>query len=153
MIIVMEPNAHKSDITRVKEVLERKGFKVIINEGEVMTIVAAIGNKELVDIDKIASLNGVRDVKAIQEPYKLASREYKVEDSIVKFENGVKIGGLNRPVLMVGPCSVESDIDGLLEVAYAAKEMGVQFLRGGAFKPRTSPYDFQGLKEKALLQL
>lgn len=150
MIIVMEPKATENEIQRVVTSLESKGFKIILNKGEVMTVIAAIGDKRLVDPASIASLEGVRDVKLVQEPYKLASREGKAEDTIIEFPNGIKIGGLEKPVLMVGPCSVEKDIDGLLRVAEAAKEMGVHFLRGGAFKPRTSPYEFQGLEEKAL---
>ena len=118
-----------------------------------MTVIAAIGDKRLVDPASIASYEGVRDVKLVQEPYKLASREGKAEDTIIEFPNGVKIGGLEKPVLMVGPCSVEKDFDGLLRVAEAAMEMGVHFLRGGAFKPRTSPYEFQGLEEQALKYL
>ena len=150
MIIVMEPKATEAEIQRVVTSLEAKGFKIILNHGEVMTVIAAIGDKRLVDPASIASYEGVRDVKLVQEPYKLASREGKEEDTIIEFPNGIKIGGLEKPVLMVGPCSVEKDFDGLLKVAEAAKEMGVPFLRGGAFKPRTSPYEFQGLEEKAL---
>ena len=150
MIIVMEPKATEEEIQRVVTSLEAKGFKIILNHGEVMTVIAAIGDKRLVDPASIASYEGVRDVKLVQEPYKLASREGKEDDTIIEFPNGVKIGGLEKPVLMVGPCSVEKDFDGLLKVAEAAKEMGVHFLRGGAFKPRTSPYEFQGLEEKAL---
>ena len=153
MIIVMEPKATEEEIQRVVTSMEAKGFKIILNKGDVMTVIAAIGDKRLVDPASIASLEGVRDVKLVQEPYKLASREGKEEDTIIEFPNGVKIGGLEKPVLMVGPCSVEKDIDGLLQVAYAAKEMGVHFLRGGAFKPRTSPYEFQGLEEQALKYL
>ena len=153
MIIVMEPKATEAEIQRVVTSLESKGFKIILNHGDVMTVIAAIGDKRLVDPASIASYEGVRDVKLVQEPYKLASREGKEEDTVIEFDNGIKIGGLEKPVLMVGPCSVEKDIDGLLEVAYAAKEMGVPFLRGGAFKPRTSPYEFQGLEEQALKYL
>ena len=153
MIIVMEPKATEEEIQRVVTSMEAKGFKIILNKCDVMTVIAAIGDKRLVDPASIASLEGVRDVKLVQEPYKLASREGKEEDTVIEFDNGVKIGGLEKPVLMVGPCSVEKDIDGLLEVAYAAKEMGVPFLRGGAFKPRTSPYEFQGLEEQALKYL
>ena len=153
MIIVMEPKATEEEIQRVVTSMEAKGFKIILNKGDVMTVIAAIGDKRLVDPASIASLEGVRDVKLVQEPYKLASREGKEEDTVIEFSNGVKIGGLEKPVLMVGPCSVEKDIDGLLQVAYAAKEMGVHFLRGGAFKPRTSPYEFQGLEEQALKYL
>ena len=150
MIIVMEPKATKEQINAVKNNLETKGFKIIVNEGDVMTVLAAIGDKRLVDPASIASFDGVREVKLIQEPYKLASREGKEEDTVIEFPNGVKVGGLERPVMMVGPCSVEKDFEGLLKVAQAAKEMGCQFLRGGAFKPRTSPYEFQGLEGKAL---
>ncbi len=153
MIIVMEPKATEEDIARVKKNLESKGFKIILNKGDVMTVIAAIGDKRLVDPSSFYSFCGVREVKLIQEPYKLASREGKEHDSVIEFSNGVKIGGKERPVLMVGPCSVEEDFDGLLAVAEAAKEMGCQFLRGGAFKPRTSPYDFQGLEEKGLQYL
>ena len=150
MIIVMEPKATKEEINVVKNNLEKKGFKIVLNHGDVMTVIAAIGDKRLVDPASIASFEGVRSVKLIQEPYKLASREGKEEDTVIEFPNGVKIGGLERPVMMVGPCSVEKDFNGLLRVAVAAREMGCQFLRGGAFKPRTSPYEFQGLEEKAL---
>lgn len=150
MIIVMEPKASQNNINSVVRVLENKGFKIKLNHGDIMTVIAAIGDKRLFDPNSLLSYEGVRDVKSIQEPYKLASREGKSEDTVIEFSNGVKIGGTNRPVMMVGPCSVEKDIDGLIAVAIAAKEMGCQFLRGGAFKPRTSPYDFEGLEEKAL---
>ncbi|MBQ7450682.1 3-deoxy-7-phosphoheptulonate synthase [bacterium] len=153
MIIIMEPKATEAEIQKVVTSMEAKGFKIILNKGDVMTVIAAIGDKRMVDPASIASLEGVRDVKLVQEPYKLASREGQEEDTVIEFPNGVKIGGLEKPVLMVGPCSVEKDIDGLLQVAYAAKEMGVPFLRGGAFKPRTSPYEFQGLEEQALKYL
>lgn len=149
----MEPKATEAEIQRVVKTMESKGFKIVLNQGDVMTVIAAIGDKRLVEPEAIGSLEGVREVKLIQEPYKLASREGKSEDTVITFSNGVKIGGLNKPVMMVGPCSVEKDFNGLLEVALAAKEMGCQFLRGGAFKPRTSPYEFQGLEEKALVYL
>ncbi len=150
MIIIMEPKATEEQIQVVVRNLNNKDFKTILNRGDVMTVIAAIGDKRLIDPGSIASFEGVRSVKLIQEPYKLASREVKTEDTVIEFSNGVKIGGLEKPVMMVGPCCVEEDINGLLKVAEAAKEMGCQFLRGGAFKPRTSPYDFEGLEEKAL---
>jgi len=153
MIIVMEPGTSEDNIQRVVKTLERHEFKVVLNRGEVMTVIAAIGDKRMFDPNSLCSLEGVREVKIIQEPYKLASREGKNEDTVIKFSNGVKVGGLERPIFIAGPCSVEQDYQGLLDVAFAAKEMGCQFLRGGAFKPRTSPYDFQGLEEKALVYL
>lgn len=149
----MEPGTSEDNIQRVVRTLERHEFKVVLNRGEVMTVIAAIGDKRLFDPHALGSLEGVREVKIIQEPYKLASREGQQEDTVVRFDNGVKVGGLERPVVIAGPCSVEQEYQGLLDVAYAAKEMGCQFLRGGAFKPRTSPYDFQGLEEKALIYL
>ncbi len=153
MIIIMEPGATKEQIDKVVEHLESLDFKININYGEVLTVIAAIGNKRLVQPHSLMSFDGVREIKSIQEPFKLASRESQKEDTIIEFSNGVKIGGKNRPVVIAGPCSVEENIDGLLEVAHAAKEMGAKFLRGGAFKPRTSPYDFQGLEEKGLKYL
>ena len=148
MIIVMEHNATIEQLNRVVKYVEDRGLKTQVNNGELLNVVAVIGDKTKLNAENIAAIDGVREVKQIQEEYKLVSRVAHPEDTVIKFPNGVKIGGLERPVLMVGPCSVEKDFDGLLKVAVAAKEMGCQFLRGGAFKPRTSPYDFQGLEQK-----
>ena len=150
MIVVMEPNATDKEVEKVVQYLEKHGFRVNINYGDVLKVIAAIGDKRILSPQIIAGFDGVKTVKAIQEPYKLASRTAHPEDTIIKFSNGVKIGGKEKPVLMVGPCSVEKDIESILEIARAAKEMGCEFLRGGAFKPRTSPYDFQGLEERGL---
>lgn len=150
MIIIMEPWASKEQIQTVQKALENKGFNTVLNHGDVMTVIAAIGDKRLINPHSFQSYEGVRSVKLIQEPYKLASREGRIGDTVIEFENGVKIGGLEKPVIIAGPCSVEDDLDGLLKTAETVKEMGCHFLRGGAFKPRTSPYDFQGLEEKAL---
>ena len=153
MIIVMEHNATAEQLNRVIKYIEDRGLKTQVNNGTQLNVVAVIGDKSGLNAENIAALEGVREIKKIQEAYKLVSRESHPEDTIITFPNGVKIGGLERPVLMVGPCSVEKDYEGLLKVAIAAKEMGCQFLRGGAFKPRTSPYDFQGLEEKGLQYL
>ncbi|MCR4881230.1 MAG: 3-deoxy-7-phosphoheptulonate synthase [bacterium] len=150
MIIIMEPGATNEQIEKVVKKLQDNGFRINMNHGDVLTVIAAIGDKRLVQPHSIASLDGVREVKLIQEPYKLASRESKKEDTVIEFSNGVKIGGNNKPVIMAGPCSVEADYTGLLDVARAVKAAGGEILRGGAFKPRTSPYDFQGLEEKGL---
>ncbi len=150
MIVVMEPKATEEQIGQVVDYIQSKGLRVNINRGEHLTVVAVLGDKTKVNSTSINTFEGVREVKVIQEPYKLVSRSTKEEDTVIEFKNGVKIGGLERPVLMAGPCSVEKDYNGLLKVAQAAREMGCQFLRGGAFKPRTSPYDFQGLEEKGL---
>ena len=150
MIVVMEPKASENQIQKVVDYIQSKGLRVNINRGEHLTVVAVLGDKTKINTTSISAFEGVRELKVIQEPYKLVSRSTKEEDTIIEFKNGVKIGGKERPVLMVGPCSVEKDYEGLLNVAKAAREMGCQFLRGGAFKPRTSPYDFQGLEEKGL---
>lgn len=150
MIIVMEPKASQAQIQNCVKYLEKHGFKINLNRGDVLTVIAAIGDKRLIDPHIVGSFDGVREVKLIQEPFKLAARESQEHDTVIEFPNGVKIGGKERPVIMAGPCSVEKDFDGLLKVAQAVKEMGCQFLRGGAFKPRTSPYDFAGLEERGL---
>lgn len=153
MIIIMEREATAENIQAVTSLLKEHGFKVIVHEGDVHTVIDALGDKTTLSPGRIDAMDGVKKIKFIREPFRLASRDRKSEDTVIQFENGVKIGGANRPVFMVGPCSVEDDYDGLLQVALAAKELGCQFLRGGAFKPRTSPYDFDGLGEKALKYL
>ncbi len=150
MIIIMERGASAENIKNVVDMLKEHGFQVIEHEGDVHTVIDALGDKTTLSPNRIEAMDGVKQVKLIREPFRLASRDCKEEDTVIEFENGVKIGGANRPVFMVGPCSVEDDYEGLRQVAIAAKEMGCQFLRGGAFKPRTSPYDFDGLGEKAL---
>lgn len=149
MIIIMEPKATEAQAQKVIDLLKESGFDIRYKKGEIYTVIDAIGDKTTLTPDRLYALDGVKEVKIIREPFRLASRDRKPEDTVIEFSNGVKIGGNNKPVAMVGPCSIE-DFDGLLEVATAAKEMGCEFLRGGAFKPRTSPYDFQGYGEKAL---
>lgn len=153
MIIIMEPSATSENIQAVTDLLKEHGFRVIVHEGDVHTVIDALGDKTTLSPGRIDAMEGVKKVKLIREPFRLASRDRKTEDTVIEFSNGVKIGGANRPVSIVGPCSVEDNYEGLLQVALAAKEMGCQFLRGGAFKPRTSPYDFDGLGEKALKYL
>lgn len=150
MIIIMERGATKVQIQKVIDLLKDNGFDIRLNQGKVHTVIDAIGDKTSVTPGRVSALDGVKEVKVIREPFRLASRDRKPEDTVIEFSNGVKIGGNNKPVAMVGPCSVEDDYEGLLKVALAAKEMGCEFLRGGAFKPRTSPYDFDGYGEKAL---
>lgn len=150
MIIIMERNSTDAQVQKVITFLKENGFEIRFNQGQVHTVIDAIGDKTTVTPGRISGFDGVKEVKIIREPFRLASRDRKNDDTIIEFENGVKIGGGNKPVSMVGPCSIEDDFEGLLKVAYAAKEMGCEFLRGGAFKPRTSPYDFQGYGEKAL---
>jgi len=149
MIIIMEPRATQEQAQKVIDILKENGFDIRYKQGEIYTVIDAIGDKTTITPDRLSALDGVKEVKIIREPFRLASRDRKSDDTVIEFSNGVKIGGGNKPVTIAGPCSIE-DYDGLLEVAKCAKEMGCQFLRGGAFKPRTSPYDFQGYGEKAL---
>lgn len=153
MIIVMQPNANKAQIDDVIQHVEDLGFRVIINEGAVMTVIAAIGDKRLVDEHQLEALDGVKEIVSITEPYKMASRQVQPHDTVITFSNGVKIGGDNPPVVMAGPCSIEANPEILEKTAAAVKAGGAQFIRGGAFKPRTSPYDFQGLEEDGLKQM
>ena len=153
MIIIMETGARSEQTQRVINFLENNGFKVRYNIGEIHTVIDALGDKTTITPDRIAGFEGVKEVKIIREPFRLASRDRKTEDTVIEFKNGVKIGGNNKPVIIAGPCSVEGNYDALLEIATAVKEAGGKFLRGGAFKPRTSPYDFQGYEEKALKYL
>jgi 3-deoxy-7-phosphoheptulonate synthase len=153
MIIVMDPNATPEDIEAVDKRLQSFGFRTIPNEGETMTVIAAIGDNHLAQPENLASMKGIKQILPIQEPYKFASRETHPKDTVVTFPNGVKIGGNNPFAIMAGPCSVEEDAENLLKVAQSVKDAGATFLRGGAYKPRTSPYDFQGLEEAGLVLL
>lgn len=153
MIIVMEPRASQEKINRVVEVLTEHGFKYLVNQGEIYTTIDAFGDKTTLTSDRLNALDGVKEVKIIREPFRLASRDRKSHDTIIEFPNGVKVGGKYEPVMIVGPCSVEKDYESLQKVARSAVQNRCQFLRGGAFKPRTSPYDFQGYEEEALKNL
>ena len=122
MIIVMEHNATQEQLDRVTKYIEDRGMKTYIHRGDMLNVIGVLGNEITLNPENIAVLDGVSAVKKVQEPYKLVSRISHPEDTVIKFPNGVKIGGLEKPVLMVGPCSVEKDFDGLLQVAMAAKE-------------------------------
>ncbi len=153
MIIVMNADATDKQIKTVDSRLQELGFKTILNQGDVMTVIAAIGDKRLIETESLESMDGVKQILPIREPYKMASRETHPHDTVITFDNGVKIGGNHNFAVMAGPCSIEENPDHLLRIAEVVKQSGAQFLRGGAFKPRTSPYDFQGLEEEGLRQL
>lgn len=150
MIIVMSPNATKENLEKVVKKVEAAGLRTHISEGEEVTIVGVIGDKKKIANLEMNMMDGVEKTVRITEKYKLVSRHFHPEDTIVDVD-GVKVGG-QQIVVMAGPCSVES-IEQLREAAQAVKAGGAQFLRGGAFKPRTSPYDFQGLAEDGLKML
>ena len=150
MIIVMKPDATKENIQKVEERLQQVGLKAHLSTGEDCTIIGVIGDRKKIATLEVSMLEGVEKTVRITEKYKLVSRHFHPEDTIVDVD-GVKIGG-KEVVVMAGPCSVES-IEQLREAAKAVKAGGAKFLRGGAFKPRTSPYDFQGLAEEGLKML
>lgn len=147
MIIAIKHNADKKQIDNLLSWVDSMGLKTDVSIGEHSTIIGLVGDTTKIDIDLIRSLEIVEDVKRIQEPFKKANRKFHPEDTIVDVD-GHKFGGGFFPVI-AGPCSVES-YEQVLYIAKEIKKSGATILRGGAFKPRTSPYAFQGLGEKGL---
>ncbi len=147
MVIILENNATEKQIDNVVKHLEDYGFQVHKSEGVQRTILGAIGVKPDFDVRKIKILEGVADVYRVTAPYKLASRSFKEDNTIIDI-NGYKIGN-NHITMMVGPCSVENE-EQIFTLAKVVAESGAKILRGGAFKPRSSPYSFQGLGEEGL---
>lgn len=150
MVIIMNTDASKQEIQAVIDRVHNIGLKTQVVEGESKTIVGVIGDKRLMATLAVDAMDGVEQSVAISKSYKLASREFCPADSVVDVD-GVKIGGGNI-VVMAGPCAVESR-EQLFEAAQIVKAAGAQFLRGGAYKPRTSPYSFQGLECEGLKYL
>lgn len=150
MIVVLKPGLTQEEIHKVVERIEGLGLRAHISEGKERTIVGAIGDERLLADQTLESFPGVEKVLPILKPYKLVSREFQRSNTVIEV-NGRRIGE-KRIHIMAGPCSVESR-DQVLEAAVAVKEAGATFLRGGAFKPRTSPYTFQGLGEEGLSYL
>ena len=147
MIVVMKAGAGKREVSQVIEQIEQLGLRSHVIEGTELTVVAALGEKRDGAKQALETLEGVEKVVPILAPYKMASTEVKKEPTIVAAQN-LKVGGGHLGVI-AGPCSVESR-EQILEIAHIVKETGANGLRGGAFKPRTSPYSFQGMKEKGL---
>ena len=143
MIIVVKNSHEEKQFNNLIDWIKELGLDVHISHGQNTTVLGLVGDTSRVDIDLISSLDIVDKVQRVQEPYKNANRKFHPEDTEVEV-GGHKIGGLNFQVI-AGPCSVESESQ-IIEVANAVKEAGATMLRGGAFKPRTSPYAFQGLK-------
>ena len=147
MIIVMKPESTEEQLNMVINKLTKVGLKVHLSEGASRKIIGVIGDKRFIAQMPIEAMDGVEKMVSVTVDYKLVSREFKQEDTIIDVD-GVQIGGKNL-VVMAGPCAVES-LEQLLLSAEIVKNAGAQFLRGGAYKPRTSPYAFQGLEEKGL---
>jgi 3-deoxy-7-phosphoheptulonate synthase len=151
MVIIMKSGASASEIADVVKHIETIGLRAHLSQGEERTIIGMVGDERPYDPGQLELMSGVERVVPILRPYKLASRDFKKEDTIIQLRlNGhaIKIGG-NAICMMAGPCAVESR-EQILESARIVKEAGASILRGGAFKPRTSPYSFQGHGEQAL---
>ena len=148
MVIILRDNPAQKQIDSLVSWLKEKNLDVHIVKGAEQTIIGLIGDTSKIDIDSIKTMDIVEDVKRIQEPYKNVNRKFHPDDTVVDIAPGIKIGGGAFQV-MAGPCSVEEE-DQVLAIAKAVKAAGACILRGGAFKPRTSPYAFQGLGAQGL---
>ena len=147
MIVVMARNTSKEDLETIQQRIEARGLKAQINVGLERTVIGVMGSIPPDFKDEVELLNGVTEVVMISKPYKLASREFHPSDTVIKVGNA-EIGG-PAPVIMAGPCSVE-DEEQMVSTAKSVKAAGATVLRGGAFKPRTSPYSFRGMGEDGL---
>jgi 3-deoxy-7-phosphoheptulonate synthase len=151
MLIVMQHNATPEEIDRVVRTIEQMGYQARPMPGKQRTAVGLVGNDGKVDSSRLSALSGVLEIIHVTQPYKQVSREWKPESTVVRLPGGLTVGG-EEVVVMAGPCSVESEAQ-ILAAAHAVRDAGAVVLRGGAFKPRTSPYSFQGLGKKGLLLL
>lgn len=147
MIILLKRNADKQQVDSLAKRMTQLNLQIHMSEGSSETIMGLVGDTSAVDIDSLMALDIVEDVKRIQEPYKNANRKFHPMDTVVEVGNA-RIGGGNF-AFIAGPCSVESE-EQICEVAMKVKNSGAAILRGGAFKPRTSPYAFQGMREKGI---
>ena len=148
MVVILKDKTSQSDVIEMIEYLDAFNVSVSVTEGEHTTILGLIGDTASLEEDDIRGFDFVEDIKRIQEPYKAANKKFHPEPTIVDLGEGIKIGGGNFQVI-AGPCSVESE-EQIVEVAKAVKASGATLLRGGAFKPRTSPYAFQGLRAEGI---
>jgi 3-deoxy-7-phosphoheptulonate synthase len=148
MIAVLRHNTTTEQRNRLISWLEGQGLNVHISEGQDYTVLGIVGDTTKLDMDLLGSLDMVESVKRVSEPFKKCNRKFHPDDTVIEVGNGVKIGG-GHFAIIAGPCSVETH-DQIIGVAEAVKASGANILRGGAFKPRTSPYDFQGLRAEGL---
>ena len=147
MVTVLKPGVTEEQIENLCRWFRSRGLDVHVSKGKYQTIIGLIGDTKQIDTELLESLDIVEAVKRISEPFKNANRKFHPDDTIVEIGD-VRIGGGNFAII-AGPCSVESP-EQIIEVARKVKEAGASILRGGAFKPRTSPYDFQGLKAEGI---
>ncbi|MBR2614277.1 MAG: 3-deoxy-7-phosphoheptulonate synthase [Clostridia bacterium] len=147
MIIVIKKDSPEKQVNNLISWIESQGLRVHISEGEFNSVLGLIGDTNKLDADLISGLDIVEGIKKVSDPFKKANRKFHPEDMVIDV-SGVKIGGGNFAII-AGPCSVESE-EQIIEIAKSVKKSGATLLRGGAFKPRTSPYDFQGLKAEGI---
>ncbi len=148
MIIVFKKGAAQQDVDNLINRIEKLGLKAMVSKGTERTIVGVIGPEDIIRLHPLEVFPGVDKVMTVLPPYKLVSREFRKENTVVKIKEGVEIGA-KKIAVIAGPCSIETKSQ-LQQIAKSVKEAGAVILRGGAFKPRTSPYDFQGLGEEGL---
>jgi 3-deoxy-7-phosphoheptulonate synthase len=148
MIIVLKPHPTPEQIQHVLDRIEELGFVPHLSQGVARTLIGVIGDEDKLRAEPLQAIDGVESVVPILKPYKLASREFHAEPSVFDVGGGIKIGGGHLAVI-AGPCAIESE-ERLFEIARLVRDAGANILRGGAFKPRTSPYSFQGLGEDGL---
>ena len=148
MIIILKKDATQKQVDHILEKVKGLGLNPVISQGVERTVIGVIGNESKLRVQPLEAYPGVESVMPIQTPYKMVSREFSKQDTVIDLGRGVKIGG-KKIVVMAGPCTVETK-DRLVKIAKAVQASGASVLRGGAFKPRTSPYDFQGLGEQGL---
>lgn len=148
MIIVLKPDVTKQQIAHVEAKIRELGLKPMLSAGKERTIIGVIGEEDKARLQPFEAYPGVESVVQIQKPYKFVSKEFKKEPSVIKIAPGVEVGG-EKFIVMAGPCTVENK-ERLINIAKLVKKSGAKVLRGGAFKPRTSPYSFQGLKDKGM---
>lgn len=151
MIITLKSDATKAQVDAILKKIKDLGFTPHTTHGKDITVIGVIGHNAILHKEKFEAMEGVEAVAPISKPYKLVSREFKRDATLIELPNGTQIGG-SEVVVMAGPCSVDTK-ERLLQTAEAVKAAGARVLRGGAFKPRTSPYAFQGLGEKGLRYL
>lgn len=149
MLIVMHHSATEKDIELVKKTIEKMGYKPVAIPGAERTAIGVIGNQGWVDDTPFRGLKGILEIIHVTKPYKLVSRDFHPQDTVIKIGQDLKVGGKNPFLVIAGPCAIESR-DQIFKTAKFLKDLGVKVLRGGAYKPRTSPHSFQGLREKGL---
>jgi 3-deoxy-7-phosphoheptulonate synthase len=149
MLIVMHQNATKASLKKITDTITSMGFKPVVMPGAQRTAVGVLGNQGPVDDSPFRDIDGILEIIHVTKPYKLVSRDFHPGDTVITLGKGVKIGGKSPFFVIAGPCAIESHAQ-MLKTARFLKKLGVPALRGGAYKPRTSPHSFQGMREEGI---